>query len=89
MEEYSSRLDLNGLLVPRPAATFFMRAASDAFAERGIQAGDILVVDRSVRPSKGDIVVAPCDGVLALASFDGKNRPAGIFGKVVALIHRF
>lgn len=89
MEEYASRLDLNRLLAPRPEATYFMRAASDALAGRGIRSGDIVVVDRSLRPSKGDIVVAPRDGVLALSEFDDKRRPSDVFGKVVASIRRF
>lgn len=55
-------LDLNALLVKRPAATFFMRMEGDSMAGAGMFAGDILVVDRSLAPADGDIIVAAVDG---------------------------
>ncbi|ALZ77866.1 translesion error-prone DNA polymerase V autoproteolytic subunit [Rheinheimera sp. F8] len=51
-------LDLNELCVKRPAATFFVRVEGDSMIEAGILSNDILIVDRSVRPAHGDIVVA-------------------------------
>ena len=55
-------LDLNELLVKRPAATYFVRVAGDSMIGAGIQDGDLLVVDRSLRPADGDIIVASVDG---------------------------
>lgn len=55
-------LDLNELLVHKPAATFFVRAAGESMVGVGIQPGDILVVDRSLRPEDGAIVIAAVDG---------------------------
>lgn len=54
----SSPLDLNELLVKRPAATFFVRAMGDSMIDAGISSGDILVVDRSLEPNDGNIVIA-------------------------------
>ena len=54
-------LDLNELLVHRPAATFFVRAAGDSMLNAGIRPGDILVVDRSLEASDGSIVIAAVD----------------------------
>ena len=51
-------LDLNELCIKRPAATFFVRVEGDSMIEAGILSNDILIVDRSVRPTHGDIVVA-------------------------------
>lgn len=51
-------LDLNELCIKRPAATFFVRVEGDSMIEAGILSNDILIVDRSVRPAHGDIVVA-------------------------------
>ena len=59
-------LDLNRLLVPRPAATFFLRAEGSAMAADGIRDGDILVVDRSLPPATGRIVVAHVAGELLM-----------------------
>jgi DNA polymerase V len=55
-------LDLNDLCIRRPAATFFVRVEGDSMIEAGIFHNDILVIDRSVKPVHGDIVVAQVDG---------------------------
>ena len=61
-EQYiESPLDLNELLVKRPAATFFVRASGDSMLGAGIRSGDILVVDRSIAPADGSIVIAAVD----------------------------
>lgn len=55
-------LDLNELLVKRPAATFFVRVQGDSMIGAGIHDGDLLVVDRSLRPASGDVIIACVDG---------------------------
>jgi len=59
-------LNVSELLVQRPAATFFCRAVGESMRDAGIQDGDLLVVDRSIDPQNGDIVVAVCDGGLTV-----------------------
>ena len=62
-EQYQETpLDLNELLVKRPAATFFVRVEGDSMIGKGIQNGDLLVVDRSLTPADGDIIIACVDG---------------------------
>lgn len=56
------RIDLNALLVRNPPATFLYRASGNSMIEAGICDGDILVVDRSITPKEGDIVIASWDG---------------------------
>lgn len=51
-------LDLVRLVVRKPAATFYMRVVGGSMAGAGIADGDLLVVDRSVTPRDGDVVVA-------------------------------
>ena len=55
-------LDLNEFLVRHPAASFFVRVAGDSMVGAGINEGDLLVVDRSLRPADGDIIIACVDG---------------------------
>jgi DNA polymerase V len=50
-------LDLNELLVKKPAATFFARAQGESMLGAGIHPNDILVVDRSIEPVPGKIVI--------------------------------
>ena len=59
-------LDLNEYLVRNPAATFMVRVSGDSMVGAGIQDGDVLVVDRSLEPAHGKIVVAVLDGELAV-----------------------
>lgn len=55
-------LNLHDLVVKNPAATFFVRVMGDSMKNAGIASGDILVVDRSLEPRSGKIVVAILDG---------------------------
>jgi len=59
-------LDLNALCIQHPAATFFVRVEGESMIEAGIHPGDILVVDRSLRPSHGDFVIACLDGEMTV-----------------------
>lgn len=61
-----SQLDLNEHLIKHPAATFFVRASGHSMIEAGIHDNDILVVDRSVTPTNGKIVIAAIDGQLTV-----------------------
>lgn len=67
-------LDLNELLVKRPAATFFVRVQGDSMIGLGIQDGDILVVDRSLRPASGDVIIASVDGDFTVKTFRRDKR---------------
>lgn len=55
-------IDLNLELIPRPLSTFFMRVQGDAMAGDGIVDGDLLVIDRSVEPRPGMLVVVVHEG---------------------------
>lgn len=73
-EDYIDRkLDLNEHLVRNPAATFFVRVSGDSMRDAGIHSGDILVVDRSVEPRDGAIVIAALDGELTVKRLRVRN----------------
>ena len=57
-------MDLQKLLVRRPAATFLVRVSGDSMIGDGIHEGDLLVVDRSLRATSGRVVIAVVDGEL-------------------------
>jgi len=59
-------LDLNELLVQKPAATFFVRAQGDSMLGAGIHSNDILVVDRSIEAVTGKIVICALNGELTV-----------------------
>lgn len=66
-DDYIDReLDLNEYLIANPVATFFVRVAGDSMIGAGINHDDILIVDRSIEPASGKIVIAIVDGELTV-----------------------
>ena len=65
-DHYDKRLDLNEHLILHPEATFFLRVKGDSMIGAGIHDGDLLVVDRSLEPSHGRVVIAALDGELTV-----------------------
>ncbi len=59
-------VDLNALLTPRPIATFYMRVAGHGLRNHGVMDGDLLVIDRSILPAPGHLVVAEHRGEFLL-----------------------
>ena len=56
------RLDLTAILVSHPQATFFLRLRGDSMHDAGLFDGDLLVVNRALKPVNGDVVIAVVDG---------------------------
>ena len=63
-------LDLGELLIRHPAATYLVRAEGDSMVGAGIFSGDILIVDRSLEPRVGDVVIAAIDGELTVKALE-------------------
>ena len=69
------KLDLNEHLLENPQHTFFVRVTGDSMIGAGIHAGDLLIVDRSISPSNGRIVIAVVNGELTVKKlFKEKSR---------------
>ncbi len=62
-------IDLGAFLIERPASTFLMRVAGESMKNAGILDGDLVVVDRSVAPQSGQVVVGVMDGEMTLKRF--------------------
>lgn len=54
-------ISLDRLLISKPAATYFMRAACSHFRE-GVLQGALLVVDSSLSPFDGSLLVCAIEG---------------------------
>lgn len=63
-------LNLHEHVVKHPAATFFVRTQGDSMQGVGIMNGDLLVVDRSIEPQHGMVVIAALDGELVCKLLD-------------------
>ncbi len=66
-------LDINDLVVKHPASTFFVRVEGDSMVGAGIFSDDVLVVDRSVTPKDGSIVVAAVYGELVVKRLSARG----------------
>ena len=55
-------IDLNEHLIKNPASTYFVRVNGDSMINAHIGNGAILIVDRSIEPQHGKIIIAIVDG---------------------------
>ncbi|MCK0552596.1 hypothetical protein KFO32_05835 [Pantoea ananatis] len=70
-----SRIDLNKLLIRHSHATFFIKADAQ-YPEQGILKGAMLVVDSSVKPVHGSLVVASPEDEMKLFRVQSRPFPA-------------
>lgn len=63
---YSGEIDLNSHLIVNRAATFIVRVSGESMVQAGISHGDELIVDRSLTPKHGHVVIAVLDGELTV-----------------------
>lgn len=61
-DHLEAEIDLHAHVVKRPAATYFVRAEGDSMLGDGIHHGDLLVVDRSLEPLPGRVIVIALEG---------------------------
>lgn len=61
-DHLESQLDLNEYVVRNPATTFYVRVEGNSMLNAGIHPNDILVVDLSLEPHDGNIVIALVNG---------------------------
>ena len=55
-------INMNDLLIKRASATFLMRFKGSEMILSGIKNNAILIIDRSLKPANGNIVVVSIDG---------------------------
>ena len=68
--ELNGNLDLNDLCIRHPAATYFIRARGESMVDAGIADGDVLVVDHSLSPRNGDIIIAELEGAFTVKYYE-------------------
>lgn len=73
-DHVEEEIDLHRLLVRNTAATFLVRVKGSSMTDVHLCDGDIAVVDRSVRPSAGDVVVVDVDGDRSFKVWTGRRE---------------
>lgn len=61
-EELVDTMSLDDFLIENKEATYLLRVKGDSMIEAGIQEGDLVIVERTLSPKVGDIVIAEVDG---------------------------
>ena len=70
-DDYAERgIDLNEQLIRNKPATFFMKVSGNSMVNAGIFNGDIAIVDKSVQPTNGKIVIAIVDGEMLIRRYE-------------------
>ena len=59
-------IDLNRYLIKNPLATFIVKSQGNCMFQAGIHSGDLLIVDRSIKPKNNSIAIASIDGDLTV-----------------------
>ena len=69
-DDYMERgIDLNEQLIMNKPATFFFKMNGEAMTGAGMQRGDVLIVDRSIKAANGKIIVAVVDGEMLVRRY--------------------
>ncbi|MBO6222944.1 MAG: translesion error-prone DNA polymerase V autoproteolytic subunit [Bacteroidales bacterium] len=76
-------IDLNQELVKNPSATFFGRVSGDSMTGVGIEDGDLIVIDKGLSASEGDIAVCFVDGEFTLKRIHVEKNEGGVDGEDV------
>lgn len=77
------RLDLNDLIVDNIYTTYYFRyMGPDCF---GIKKGNILVIDKSIIPKYGDLIVLTDKSVFKIREYDGQDN---LWGKITWILNK-
>ena len=77
-EDYMGEtLDFNRDLIRNPEATFYALVEGDSMMDVGICKGDIAVIDRSIVPQHGDVVVGAIDREFTVKFLDLTHKAEG------------
>lgn len=82
-------IDLHMELVSNQEATFFIRIDGDAYRDLSIYHQDVLVVDRSLHPKEGDVLLVVRDGSFTIVKFENTLSQAHtLWGVITYTIHK-
>ncbi len=73
-EELIDTMSLDDFLIKNHEATYLLKVDGDSMKEAGILPGDMVLVDRSISPADGDIVIASVDGNWTLKYLKKKGK---------------
>ena len=77
------RLDLNDLIIQNTYTTFYFRYMGPSTL--GVKTGNILVIDRSIDPTEGDLVVLTEKNHFKIREYEGQEN---VWGRVSWILNK-
>jgi len=77
------RLDLNDLIVQDVHTTFYFKYKGPSTL--GVKTGNVLVIDRSIEPNEGDLVIISEKECFKIRKYEGQNN---IWGRVNWILNK-
>ncbi len=72
-EELLDSVSIDKLLIKNPNSSFMLEVSGDSMILAGIMPKDFVIVDKSLTPKEGDIVIAQVDGAWTIKYLRKKN----------------
>ncbi|OGL31278.1 hypothetical protein A3F37_02835 [Candidatus Saccharibacteria bacterium RIFCSPHIGHO2_12_FULL_41_12] len=85
LDAETTPLDLNKLLIKSSVSTYLFTVETDQWENVEIFKNDIAIIDRSLKPKKGELIAVVSGDQFQLAKFNNQTQPWGV---VTATIHR-
>lgn len=82
-------LDIRSLLIKHPASTFFMTIDGHGWERYGIFHGDIAIIDRSLSPRSGDMIVWWDGSNFTINRLSAGRFTQPIWGVITNIVHRY
>ncbi|MFD3003103.1 LexA family protein [Pontibacter toksunensis] len=73
------KIDLNKYVVQNPTSTFLMRVRGNSMHDANIHDGDLLVIDKSLKPSDGNPVVCFLESDFTVKTFRRINNKVFLY----------
>lgn len=77
-DQHADSVSLDELLVQNPETSFLLKVSGDSMSGAGIIPGDMIIVDKSLEPANGDVVVAEVDGAWTLKRLKKRGDSASL-----------
>lgn len=70
VDDQCEHFDVEGYLLQHPRSSMYVQVNGDSMTELGIYDGDILVVDTSLSPWQGSVIIAQIEGAFTIKTYD-------------------
>ncbi len=82
-------IDWNSLLLPKPHAMYFFSVKGSEYDEFNINDKDLAIVDCSLAPEIGDLVILTLDGEFRIKDYTGSEHEIiGVVSRLVRLLRK-